>query len=57
MTLDQIKTAPTRDLLAIVRTTNPAGRLWLEYATARDELARRQYGARLAPDASRVTGD
>lgn len=42
MTIQAIKALPTRDLLAIVRSTNPAGRLWLEYAAARDELARRK---------------
>lgn len=42
ITLEQIKTLSTRDLLAIVRTTNPRGRLWLEYMTALDELRRRK---------------
>lgn len=45
MTIDEIKQLPTCALRAIVRSTNPAGRYWLEYMTARDELARRQ-GAR-----------
>jgi hypothetical protein len=45
MTEQQIRILPTADLLAIVRSTNPAGRHWLEYQIARDELARRRDAA------------
>jgi hypothetical protein len=41
-TQQQIQMLPTRALLAIVRSTNPTGKFWLEYTYARDELARRR---------------
>jgi len=41
MTKDQIATLPTAELRAVVRSTNPTGRYWLELQWARDELARR----------------
>ena len=43
MTQEQIVTLPTWDLQVIVRSTNPAGRFWLECQYPRDELA--QQGA------------
>jgi hypothetical protein len=45
MTIEQIQTLPIRELRAIVRSTNPAGKFWLEMTWARDELARRKAGA------------
>jgi hypothetical protein len=42
MTPDQIKALPTLALIAIVRSTDPTGKLWHEYMIAHDELARRR---------------
>lgn len=42
MTKQQILGLDTPSLRAIVRSTNPAGRFWLEMIWARDELARRK---------------
>lgn len=42
MTKEQIETLRTRELIAIVRSTSPTGRFWLQLVWARDELARRQ---------------
>ncbi len=41
MTKEQIQALPSRELIAITRSTNPSGKLWLELTWARDELARR----------------
>ena len=46
MTKEQIVTPPTRDLQAIVRSTNPAGRSWLECQYPHDGLAQRPGAAR-----------
>lgn len=43
MTKEQIQMLPTRELLAIERSTNPNGKFWLELSWARDELARRHF--------------
>ena len=40
-TQEKIASLPTEDLLAIVRSTNPAGKFWLELVWAQDELDRR----------------
>lgn len=41
MTKEQIVSLPTRELRAIVRSTSPSGRFWLELVWAKDELARK----------------
>lgn len=38
---EQIRSLPSDDLRAIVRSTNPAGSLWVELVAARSELERR----------------
>lgn len=38
----EIKSLPTDDLVAIVRSTNPKGSLHLELSWAREELKRRR---------------
>jgi hypothetical protein len=45
MSKDQITALPTRELIAIVRSTNPNGRFWLELVSAKDEIARRNRAA------------
>jgi hypothetical protein len=45
MTQTQITTLQTRDLIAIVRSTNPNGRFWLELVWAKSEIARRNRAA------------
>lgn len=42
MSREQIACMPSHELQAIVRSTNPAGKYWLEYQMACDELARRE---------------
>jgi hypothetical protein len=42
MSKTAIQSLTTKDLLAIVRSTNPLGGLWLELSWAKKELARRQ---------------
>jgi len=42
MTRIEIQTLPTRTLTAIVRSTSPTGRFWLQLVWAKDELERRQ---------------
>jgi hypothetical protein len=41
MTKEQVQTLPTNELRAILRSTNPAGKFWLEMVWASDEMDRR----------------
>mgnify|MGYP003339828137 CR=1 FL=1 len=45
-----IQTLPTRDLRAIVASTSPTGKLWLERVWALDELARRGHKFRVTAE-------
>jgi hypothetical protein len=56
MTQTQITMLPTRDLIAIVRSTNPNGRFWLELVWAKDEIARRNIARRNRAALSKATG-
>lgn len=42
MTREAIQCLPLVELRAIVATTNPRGKYWLELVWAKDELARRK---------------
>jgi len=41
MTRTEIQTLPTSTLIAIVRSTSPTGRYWLQLVWAKDEMERR----------------